>query len=47
MYIDPAAGSMILQVVIAGVLAVTATFKTVRQSMARTIRGWFGADKDR
>jgi hypothetical protein len=47
MYIDPAAGSLVLQVVIAGVLAVTATFKTVRHAIARTVRGWFGADKDR
>jgi hypothetical protein len=47
MYIDPAAGSLVLQVLIAGVLAVTATFKTVRHSIARTFRGWFGSDKDR
>lgn len=46
MYIDPAAGSLILQVLIAGVLAVTTFFKTARQSIARVFRGWFGATKD-
>ena len=47
MYIDPAAGSLVLQVLIAGVLAVTATFKTARQSIMRTIRSWFAVHKDR
>lgn len=39
MYIDPAAGSLILQVLAAGVLAITATVKTARESLKRFVRG--------
>jgi hypothetical protein len=46
MYLDPAAGSLVLQVLIAGVLAVTTTLKTVRHSIARAFRSLFGARKD-
>lgn len=46
MYIDPAAGSLILQVLIAGVLAVTTTMKSARQSLMRGIRRLFGSSKD-
>jgi hypothetical protein len=45
MYIDPAAGSLVLQVLIAGILAVTTTFKTARQSIARAFRNLFGSHK--
>ena len=47
MYIDPAAGSLILQVLIAGILAVTATVKSVRDSVIRVLRGLFGSRKDK
>jgi len=47
MYIDPAAGSLVLQVLIAGVLAVASTFRVARQSVVRTIRGWFGSQKEK
>ena len=47
MYIDPAAGSLILQVLIAGVLAVATTFKSARQSVARALRNLFGSRKER
>ena len=47
MYIDPAAGSLILQVIIAGVLAVTTTVKSVRDSVIRALRGLFGSRKDK
>lgn len=42
MYIDPAAGSLILQVLAAGVLAVTASVKSARESVKRLFRGLFG-----
>lgn len=47
MYIDPAAGSLILQVVAAGILAVTAGVRSVRESVKRMIRGLFRRGKDR
>ena len=47
MYIDPAAGSLILQVLVAGVLAVTASVKSARASVIRLLRGLFGARKDK
>ena len=47
MYIDPAAGSLILQVVIAGVLAVTASVKSARDSVVRVLRGLFGSRKEK
>jgi hypothetical protein len=47
MYIDPAAGSLILQVLIAGVLAVATTFKSARQSVARALRDLFGSRKEK
>jgi len=42
MYIDPAAGSLILQVLAAGVLALTASVKSARESVKRLFRGLFG-----
>jgi hypothetical protein len=45
MYIDPAAGSLVLQVLIAGVLAVTTTMKSARQSVMRELRRLFGSRK--
>ena len=47
MYIDPAAGSLILQVIIAGILAVTATVKAARDAVIRVLRGLFGSRKDK
>ena len=41
MYIDPAAGSLILQVLVAGILAITTTIKTVRESVKRFVQGLF------
>jgi hypothetical protein len=46
MYVDPAAGSLILQVLAAGVLAATVSLKSARESAARWIRGLFSR-KDR
>jgi hypothetical protein len=42
MYIDPAAGSLILQVLAAGVLALTASVRSARESAKRLFRGLFG-----
>ncbi len=42
MYIDPAAGSLILQVLAAGVLAVTASVKSARESVKRFFRRLLG-----
>ena len=47
MYIDPAAGSLILQVLVAGVLAVVTTFKSARQSVARAFRDLFRSRKEK
>jgi hypothetical protein len=47
MYIDPAAGSLILQVVIAGILAVTASVMSARDSVIRVLRGLFRSRKDK
>jgi hypothetical protein len=47
MYIDPAAGSLVLQVLIAGVLAVTTTMKSARQSLMRQFRRLFSSDRDK
>jgi hypothetical protein len=41
MYVDPAAGSLVIQVLIAGVLAATTMAKTARHSVIRVVRGWF------
>ena len=46
MYVDPAAGSLIIQVLIAGVLAVTTTVKIARESVMRGVRRLLGR-KDR
>jgi len=46
MYIDPAAGSLILQVLVAGILTITTMFKSARQSVVRAIRGMFGSRKN-
>ena len=42
MYIDPAAGSLILQVFAAGVLAVAAGLKSVRESVRRFVMRLIG-----
>jgi hypothetical protein len=42
MYVDPAAGSLILQVLAAAVLAATVSLKSARESAMRWIRGLFG-----
>jgi hypothetical protein len=42
MYIDPTAGSLILQVLAAGVLAVTAGVKSVREWLKGLLLGLFG-----
>ena len=47
MYIDPAAGSLILQVLVAGILAVTTMIKSARESVRRLVRGLFSRRKDR
>lgn len=47
MYIDPAAGSLVLQVLIAGVLAIATTFKTARQSVTRAFRNMFGSHREK
>ena len=47
MYIDPGAGSLILQVIIAGILAVTATVKSARASVMRVLRGLLFWRKDK
>ena len=47
MYIDPAAGSLILQVIIAAILAVTTTVKSARDSVIRLLRGLFRSRKDK
>jgi len=46
MYIDPGAGSLILQVLAAGALAVAASFKSARESAKRLFRGLFGRRKE-
>ena len=46
MYIDPAAGSMILQVLAAGILAVMASVKSARESAKRLFRGLLGRRKE-
>ena len=47
MYIDPAAGSLVLQVLIAGVLAVTTTMRSAREAVMRQFRSLFGSRKDK
>ena len=46
MYIDPAAGSLILQVLVAGILALTASVRSAREWVVRVLRGLFGSRKD-
>jgi hypothetical protein len=46
MYIDPAAGSLILQVLVAGILAVTTTVRSARESVKKFFRGMFGRRHD-
>ena len=45
MYIDPAAGSLILQVLIAGILAITTTMRTVREAVKQFVRQLFSRRK--
>ena len=47
MYIDPAAGSLILQVVIAGALAVAASFRTARQAVKSAVQKLLGRRGDK
>ena len=47
MYIDPAAGSLILQVLIAGILAITTTVKSARDAVKRLVRDLFSRHKNR
>ncbi|MBV9878862.1 MAG: hypothetical protein JO180_00115 [Gemmatirosa sp.] len=42
MYIDPAAGSMILQLVGAGLVSILAFTKSVRRSIATGLKSIFG-----
>ncbi|HKG94837.1 MAG TPA: hypothetical protein VKA84_23180 [Gemmatimonadaceae bacterium] len=42
MYIDPGAGSILLQVIGAGVVAVAATFSQVRRSVSSIWHRWRG-----
>jgi len=46
-YIDPAAGSLILQVLVAGVLAVATTVKAARESVKRFFVNLFAKRKGR
>lgn len=47
MYIDPAAGSLILQVFAAGAIAAAASVKSARERVGRFVRGLFGRGKER
>jgi hypothetical protein len=47
MYIDPAAGSLILQVLAAGAIAVTASVRSARESVKRLFRRVFGRSEER
>lgn len=46
MYIDPAAGSLILQVLAAGVLSAVAAVKGARNAAKRLIRGLLHRQRD-
>jgi hypothetical protein len=46
MYIDPAAGSLILQVLAAGVLSALAVFKRARAALVGYLRNLFARRKD-
>jgi hypothetical protein len=47
MYIDPAAGSLILQVLAAGAIAAAASIKSARERVGRLFRRLFGRGKGR
>jgi hypothetical protein len=47
MYIDPAAGSLILQVLVAGILAIATTVRTVRDSVKRFFQNLFSRREKR
>ena len=47
MYIDPAAGSLILQVLVAGFLSALAMFKTARESMKAFFKNLFSRRTER
>jgi hypothetical protein len=47
MYIDPAAGSLILQVLVAGLLAVGTMMRTVRESVKHFVRQLFSRRRGR
>lgn len=46
MYIDPATGSLMLQVLAAGVLAVAAGVRSARETALRLLRGLFGRRRE-
>ena len=46
-YIDPTTGSLMLQVLAAGALAVAAGVRSARESAMRLLRGLFGRRRDR
>lgn len=46
-YIDPTTGSLMLQVLAAGVLAVAAGVRSARESAMRLLRGLFGRRRER
>ena len=46
-YIDPTTGSLMLQVLAAGVLAVAAGVRSARESAMRLHRGLFGRRRER
>ena len=47
MYIDPAAGSMILQVLAAGLVSVLALAKNVRRNLVQGVKSLFTRRSDR
>jgi hypothetical protein len=47
MYIDPGAGSLVLQVLAAGVLAVAAGYRGAREAVKRAVLRLFGRSTNR
>jgi hypothetical protein len=47
MYIDPATGSIVLQVLAAGVIAMAASIRSWRESVTRLFLRLFGKGKER
>lgn len=46
MYIDASAGSLILQMLAAGLLALASSLRVVRESTKRFVRGLFGSRRE-